>query len=88
MESTSDGRKTADLVMRVRPELKLRLENLKRKMDRSVAWLVERCIEEYLPVLESHALVPAEYKQPVETNSGRRNPRNIKRLPALRRSKK
>lgn len=52
MGSVENQRKTADLTIRIRPDLKARLEAAKRRKDRSVAWLVERCIEAHLPILE------------------------------------
>jgi hypothetical protein len=52
MNSVLNQTKTADLTIRLRPDLKARLQAAKQRKDRSVAWLVERCIEAYLPVLE------------------------------------
>jgi hypothetical protein len=87
METKGDTRKTADLVMRIHPALKLRLETLKTKMDRSVAWLVERCIEAHLPVLENHA-PDFMTRAPEIKVSTVRSRRKLGQLPALRRSKK
>jgi predicted DNA-binding protein len=51
-------RKREDLTIKLSPELRARLEALKKRDDRSLGWLVERCLEGYLPVLEQphHAL--------------------------------
>lgn len=77
MNLVTNQAKTADLTIRLRPDLKARLEAAKRRKDRSVAWLVERCIEAHLPVLEQ--------EQPdIRVHSPRRG---RGRLPAFRKRK-
>jgi predicted transcriptional regulator len=85
MDSSEEHKKTAELTMRIRPDLKVRLEELKVKQDRSVAWLVERCIEAYLPALEAQATQSAD-----GARLGSRADRTsqVGKLPAFRRTKK
>jgi hypothetical protein len=85
---TKRPKKIADLAMRIRPDLKLRLEKLRSKRDRSVAWLVERCIEAHLPILESQQFDGFEsgyVPQPPMTRANRKN--RPGRLPPVRERK-
>lgn len=88
MDSSEEHRKTAELTMRIRPDLKTRLEKLKMQQDRSVAWLVERCIEAYLPVLEAQALQGPGPSRPLGPGSRIGSADQVGKLPAFRRKKK
>ncbi len=84
---SEEHRKTAELTMRIRPDLKVRLEKLKVKQDRSVAWLVERCIEAHLPILEAQA-VHGEGPRHPGLGSRTGSISQVGKLPAFRRTKK
>ena len=40
------------LGLRIRPALRVRVQSVARKLERSESWVVKRCVEKVLPELE------------------------------------
>lgn len=60
--------KREDLTIKLHPQLRARLDALKKREDRSLGWLIERCLEGYLPVLEHPESALNEEPTPKPTN--------------------
>lgn len=57
--------KTANLSVRIRPDLKGRIRDLKKSLDRSESWVVEKCLEQGLSALELEGInqLPRQQKR-------------------------
>jgi predicted transcriptional regulator len=54
--------KTDNFTLRLTPELKARLQAIAdREEDRSIGWVIKKCIDHYLPVLEGSTTQTAHY---------------------------
>jgi hypothetical protein len=59
MHDAPEERRTADLSARSKPSLKRRAEVVALAAERSVGWVLEKCLEAHLPVLEKqHGIKP------------------------------